>query len=187
MIEVWEVARLLKNPQRRKLLRMVCECPDGLNVTIASDESSKLNISGASQYLKQLMKIGFIRRMKSGKYVNYTRNAINAPPEMREIAIKIEERYRSRSGLASVDERFVSCLPALANAERARIAAYLHKVGPRPIDAVKSLFDMNYDSFARNIKSLLQCSLVEYDKSSNILKPIPQEDPITNLLLQSIT
>ena len=119
----------MANPERRSLLRMVCEAKDGLNVGIAQDGAEGLKQSGTSQYLGQLWKLGLIRRVRSGKYVNYYADAENAHALVQNVAVALQDRFRAESGGNSHDEGYLPVMRVMGNAMRARIVGMLAREG----------------------------------------------------------
>ena len=119
LTEPWELCRKLANPERRALLRMVCEAKDGLNVGLAQDGAVGLEQSGTSQYLGQLWKLGLIRRVRSGRFVNYYADAENAHALVKDVAVALQERFRAEAGCGSHDESYLPVMRVMGNAMRA--------------------------------------------------------------------
>ena len=64
-----ELCKLLHNPLRLEILRRVYDAKGGVNVGYLADEftDSGLGLSGVSQYLKQLERIGVVKRERAGR------------------------------------------------------------------------------------------------------------------------
>ena len=71
MKELWQVCRLLSNPKRLSLLRRTYALKEvGLGVNEATDRF-ELGQSAISQYFKQLLEVGLVRRERGGRLVGY--------------------------------------------------------------------------------------------------------------------
>ena len=183
LTEVWELCRKLANPERRSLLRMVCEAKDGLNVGIAHDNAEGLKQSGTSQYLGQLWKLGLIRRLRSGKYVNYYADAENAHALVKDVAVALQERFRAEIG-GSHDEAYLPVMRVMGNAMRSKIVGMLAREGQATREYVCDRLGLSPRTLDRHIKPALDIGLVECDADSN-LKFNPPSDPIASLIVKA--
>ena len=186
MVEVWELARCLKNNARRGLLRYVCESFDGVNVSMACESTAALHQPSTSQYLSQLARLGLIERYRSGKYVSYKCSAKNAPKRIRDIALAIENRFIEERTSVTRDERYVKYLPALANAARARMIAYIFKSGRMKAEDLLDVFGFSTVTLSRHLESLKDCSLITYDETECVAMPAAVEDPIALKMIDAI-
>jgi len=121
-----EMCKLLNNPLRLEMLLRIYDSSDGMNVGVLADQmmSSGLGMSGVSQYLKQLERIGVLRRVRAGQYVNYVADLRHADPKVREAIKAIVEAERScgRSDFSSI-------FAALMNPFRAEVIVATSKAG----------------------------------------------------------
>lgn len=184
MVETWELCRKLANPERRGLLRRVCEARDGLNVGIAVDSADGLKQAATSQYLGQLWKLGLIRRMRSGRFVNYTADGANAPVTIREIAIAIEERFRAETGSNSRDERFCAILGVMGNAMRAKLVRLIYENGPVVKDYLCDRTGLSVKAMLRHLKPANDIGLVQSADGESFRLCLP-EDPISRLIIEN--
>lgn len=184
MTEMWELCRKLANPERRALLRKVCEARDGLNVGIAQDGNDGLKQSGTSQYLGQLWKLGLIRRVRSGKYVNYYADAENAHALVQNVAVALQERFRAESESNSHDEGYLPVMRVMGNAMRARIVGMLAREGTANRDYVCDKTGLEVKALMRHLKSAFDIGLVQID-AGETLKVIPPFDSIAQLILKA--
>ena len=161
LTEVWELCRKLTNLERRTLLRKVCEARDGLNVSIAHDGNDGLKQSGTSQYLGQLWKLGLIRRVRSGKYVNYYADAENANALVREVALALQERFRAEADGKSYDEGYLPVMRVMGNAMRARIVGMLAREGHSNREYVCDRLGLDFRTLDRHLKPAIDMGLVE--------------------------
>lgn len=184
MVETWELCRKLANSERRGLLRRVCEAADGLNVGIAVDSADGLKQAATSQYLGQLWRLGLIRRMRSGRFVNYTADAGNAPVTIRKIAVAIEERFRSESGSDSRDERFCAILGVMGNAMRAKLVGLIYGNGPVVKDYLCERTGLSIKSMMRHLKPAIDIGLVQSMDGDSFRLCLP-EDPLSRLIIEN--
>lgn len=184
LTEVWELCRKLANPERLSLLRRVCEARDGLNVGIAQDGSDALKQSGTSQYLGQLWKLGLIRRVRSGRFVNYYADAENAHATIRDVAVALQERFRAEAGGGDRDEGYLPVMRVMGNAMRARIVGLLATEGQANREYVCDRLGLDFRTLDRHLKPAIDMGLVECDAGDN-LRIVPPSDPIAQLIVKS--
>ena len=184
LTEVWELCRKLANPERRSLLRRVCEARDGLNVGVAQDGSDALKQSGTSQYLGQLWKLGLIRRVRSGKYVNYYADAENATALVRDVALALQERFRAEAGGGDRDEGYLPVMRVMGNAMRARIVGMLAREGSAGREYLCEKLGLYGRTFDRHIKPAIDMGLVECDEGDILRLNLPS-DPIARLIVKA--
>lgn len=163
MVEMWEFCRKLSNPERLGLLRQVCEARDCLNVGVAQEGAPGLKQSGTSQYLGQLWKMGLIRRLRSGHYVNYYADAENAHATIRDVAVALQNRFREESRTQSRDESYVLVMRVMGNAMRARIVGKLAREGLMTLDYLCDRMGMDAKILNRHLKPAIEAGLVECD------------------------
>ena len=184
MTEMWELCRKLANPERRALLRKVCEATDGLNVGIAQDGNDGLKQSGTSQYLGQLWKLGLIRRLRSGKYVNYYADAENSHALLNDVAVALQERFRAEIGSHNHDEGYLPVMRVMGNAMRARIVGMLARDGAANCEYVCDKTGLGAKALLRHLKPAFDIGLIELD-SGDILKFNQPSDPIAQLIVKA--
>jgi DNA-binding transcriptional ArsR family regulator len=183
MTEMWEFCRKLSNPERLGLFRQVCEASDCLNVGVAQEGAPGLKQSGTSQYLGQLWKMGLIRRLRSGHYVNYYADAENAHASIRDVAIALQNRFREESRTQSCDESYVQVMRVMGNAMRARIVGKLAREGLMTIDYICDRMGMNARILNRHLKPAIDAGLVVCD-ANGFIKLNRPTDLIAQLILK---
>ena len=184
MIEIWELCRKLSNHERRALLRMVCNSKDGLNVGIAEEESNGLQQSGTSQYLGQLWKLGLIRRVRSGRYVNYYPDAENAHVLIQDVAVALQERFRSEDKDTTPNEDYLPVMRVMGHAMRAKVIGMLSREGTLSLDYLCDKTGLTAKSLARHLKPAIEIGLVE-EIGDGSLKINTPADPIARLLIKA--
>lgn len=184
MIEIWELCRKLSNHERRALLRMVCNSKDGLNVGIAEEESNGLQQSGTSQYLGQLWKLGLIRRVRSGRYVNYYPDAENAHVLIQDVAVALQERFRSEDKDTTPNEDYLPVMRVMGHAMRAKVIGMLSREGTLSLDYLCDKTGLTAKSLARHLKPAIEIGLVE-EIGDGSLKINTPADPIAQLLIKA--
>ena len=102
MVEFCEMCKLLNNRLKLEILVRVFESEDGINVGYLADDmqNSGLGLSGVSQYLKQLERLGVVRRVRAGRYVNYEMDLRRADPKVRTAVEAIFAAVREGRGAA---------------------------------------------------------------------------------------
>ena len=163
----------------RALLRMVCEAKDGLNVGLAQDGAVGLKQSGTSQYLGQLWKLGLIRRVRSGRFVNYYADAENAHALVKDVAVALQERFRAEAGCGSHDESYLPVMRVMGNAMRARIIGLLAREGYANNEYVCEKLGLD-----RHLKPAINIGLVERDEGGTLRLNQPS-DPIARLVVKT--
>ena len=184
LTEIWELCRKLANPERRALLRRVCESKDGLNVGIAQDGAEGLKQSGTSQYLGQLWKLGLIRRVRSGKYVNYYADAENANALIKDVALALQDRFRAEIGGRVHNEDYIPVMRVMGNAMRARIVGMLAREGAASREYVCDRLGLSERTLDRHLKPAINMSLVECGANGNLKISTPT-DPIARLIVKA--
>lgn len=183
MVEMWEFCRKLSNPERLGLLRQVCEARDCLNVGVAQEGAPGLKQSGTSQYLGQLWKMGLIRRLRSGHYVNYYADAENAYASIRDAAVALQNRFREESRTQSRDESYVLVMRVMGNAMRARIVGKLAREGLMTLDYLCDRMGMDAKILNRHLKPAIEAGLVECD-AKGFLRLNRPTDIIAQLIIK---
>ena len=184
MVEIWELCRKLSNPERRALLRMVCNSKDGLNVGIAEEESNGLQQSGTSQYLGQLWKLGLIRRVRSGRYVNYYPDAENAHVLIKDVAIALQVRFCAENKDTTPNEDYLPVMRVMGHAMRAKIIGMLAREGTLSLDYLCDKTGLTAKSLARHLKPAIKIGLVE-EVGDGSLKISTPDDHIAQMLVNS--
>ena len=117
MLEICNMCKLLSNPLRLEMLARVYSAADGVNVGVLADELSQSGIgqSGVSQYLKQLASLGVIRRIRSGRYVNYIRHEAPEPAVRKAIEAIASRMKKNRN------RNFAYVFGVMMNPFRARV------------------------------------------------------------------
>jgi len=162
---------------------MVCEAKDGLNVGIAHNCAEGLKQSGTSQYLGQLWKLGLIRRMRSGRFVNYYADAENAHALVKDVALALQERFRAEVGGVH-DEGYISVMRVMGNAMRARVVGILAREGSATSGYVCDRLGLSLRALERHLKPAIDISLVDCDADGNLRFNMPS-DPIAQLIVKS--
>jgi DNA-binding transcriptional ArsR family regulator len=184
LTEIWELCRKLANLERRTLLRKVCEARDGLNVGIAHEGNDGLKQSGTSQYLGQLWKLGLIRRVRSGKYVNYYADAENANALVRDVALALQERFRAEAGGSGCDEGYLPVMRVMGNAMRARIVGMLAREGQSNREYICDRLGLDFRTLDRHLKPAIDMGLVECGEGDILRLNLPS-DPIARLIVKA--
>ena len=184
MVEMWEFCRKLSNQERLGLLRLVCEARECLNVGAAQEGSPGLKQSGTSQYLGQLWKMGLIRRLRSGQYVNYYADAENAHAPIRDAAVALQNRFREESRNNRRDESYVKVMRIMGNAMRARIVGKLAREGLMTLDYICDRLGIDAKNIRRHLKPAIDAGLVECD-ANGFLKLNRPTDLIAQLIIKS--
>lgn len=184
MVEMWEFCRKLSNPERLGLLRQVSEARECLNVGVAQEGAPGLKQSGTSQYLGQLWKMGLIRRLRSGHYVNYYADAENAHASIRDVAVALQNRFREESRNNRRDESYVQVMRIMGNAMRARIVGKLAREGLMTLDYICDRLGMDAKNLIRHLKPAIDAGLVECD-ANGFLKLNRPTDLIAQLIIKA--
>lgn len=157
-----ELCKLLHNPLRLEILRLVYGAKDGANVGWLADafDGSGLGVSGVSQYLKQLERIGIVRRERAGRYVNYIASPSDATAAVGTAVLAIVERMRMDD-----DRSWTSAFAALMNPFRAKVVAAIAKAGS--ISAVEICEKTNHQirHLKRDLQEAVDAGVVSPDGS----------------------
>ena len=163
---------------------MVCEAKDGLNVGLAQDGAAKLKQSGTSQYLGQLWKLGLIRRVRSGRFVNYYVDAENAHALVRDVAVALQKRFRAEARCGSPDESYLPVIRVMGNAMRARIVGLLAREGYANSEYICEKLGLDGRALDRHLKPAINIGLVERDADGTLRLNQPS-DPIARLVVKT--
>jgi len=183
MAPICELCKLLNNPVRLEVLLRTYAARDGMNVSIlASDmQMSGLGLSGVSQYLKQLERLGLLRRMRSGLYVNYYADAKEALP-------KVRQALNAIVASAGKDWR-VPCAPVfgvLMNPIRARIVAAVAQAGAISAREICEHTNHPMKYLKRDLRPAVEVGLLtadDSDPSVAVYRYIEPQDPTVRLLV----
>lgn len=183
---IWELCRLLKNPKRLDLLaRIYREKPGGELCGYMVKEAwneGMLNQAATSEYLKDLARIGLLRRARRGRMVNYAPDCSNAEPAVRDFAELL--RYQMTHG--SYDMRFSAYLPPLSNAFRARVIHAVAMRGRMATDELCRLFNKERWALIRDLEPAVKGTLLDSDDGTDPEFYIyaPPDDPLAQRLVE---
>ena len=183
MNAICELCKLLNNPLRIEILLRTYATRDGMNVGVLAGEMLRfgLGLSGVSQYLRQLERLGVVRRERTGRYVNYLpdmRAATSAVQQLVTLLLK-ESKKSDLSGRIPV-------FAALMNPFRARVVAAVARA--RAIPAVeiceKTLHSRKH--LRRDLQAALDAGLLAVDDSDDDLatyRYVSPSDPVARQLV----
>jgi len=183
MVTICEMCKLLNNPLRVKILLRTYAAKDGMNVGLLADElqNDGIGISGVSQYMKQLERIGVIRRVRAGRYVNYVADSRKASKKVCQ-AIDAIVAYSKDNDVTNLQPTFA----ALMNPFRATIIAALAKAGSISAVEIAEKTIHQQKHLKRDLQAAVDAGLIDIDDSEvafatcHYCKPT---DPIIKLLV----
>jgi len=182
MVMLCEMCKMLNNPLRLEILLRTFAAKDGMNVGFLADEMRQegLGVSAVSQYLMQLERLGIVRRVRAGRYVNYVVDMRRAHPKVRHAVEAIVAA--GRNGCAG----FAPVFGVLMNPFRAAVVAAVAKKGA--ISAVdiceKTLHQLKY--LKRDLQAAVDAGLLYPDDSETALavyRYVEPSDPTVRLLV----
>jgi len=179
MVKIWDLCKVLENVHRRELLAEIYRSREGgCNVGyLVEHMRNRIEPPAVTQYLRQLERIGLLRRERCGKYVNYLDDMREASPFVREVVQMIRKETKTRG---SYDDN--GLFRALMNAFRARVCHYLLKGG----DGAKSVICDRFYHFSKHLARDLQPAvasglLTEYVEAYELSLP---DDPIVRRIIE---
>ena len=187
MVELCEMCKLLNNGLRLEILARVFGAKDGINVGYLADDMQNcgLGLSGVSQYLKQLERLGVIRRVRAGRYVNYVADMRKANPQVRTAVEAIVPAARKGKG-----ERLLPVFGALMNPFRAGVVAAVAKAGAISAGEICEKTEHQMKYLKRDLQAAVDAGLLTPDDSDTELAAyhfVEPADPIVRLLVSLFT
>ena len=182
MLEICNMCKLLSNPLRLEMLARVYSAADGVNVGVLADELSQSGIgqSGVSQYLKQLASLGVIRRIRSGRYVNYIRH--EAPdPAVRKAIEAIASRMKKNR-----NRNFAYVFGVMMNPFRARVVVDVAKAGAIPAVEICERLEHQVKYLKRDLQCAVDAGLLDVDDSDvkdAVYRYVAPSDPLVALIV----
>jgi len=183
MVAICEMCKLLNNERRLEILVRVFGAKDGINVGYLADDmqDSGLGLSGVSQYLKQLERLGIVRRVRAGKYVNYEADTRRADPKVREAVAAIVPAVRKKGSAA-----LLPVFGALMNPFRAGVVAAVAKAGAIPAEEIceKTNHQMKY--LKRDLQEAVDAGLLDPDDSETAVamyRYVEPRDPVARQIV----
>lgn len=181
MTNIPAFCKVLANPLRQEILLRVYGARDGMNVGTLADEMqfSGIKVSGISQYLGQLERLGVVRRYRAGKYVNYVADAARATPAVREAVGIAVRRLRKHDDLTPL-------FKVLMNPFRAQVVSVLSKVGALPAAEICEKTGHNVKVLKRDLQPAVDFGLLAPDDSdipAATYRYIPPSDPAVRALI----
>lgn len=163
MKELWELCRKLSNPERLGLLRKIYALRgEGLSVNQITDGMG-IGQSATSQYLKQLLDLGLVRRERSGRFVGYYADSSMASMDIREIASMLYERFAN----PACDLSFAEAFGILGNAFRLRAIAYIAKGGDGRKESLAKKYGKAIRFITRDLEPAVKSGLLELDSEDD--------------------
>lgn len=162
MVALCEMCKLLNNRFRLEILVRVFRAKGGMNVGWLADEmeGKGLGVSGVSQYLKQLERLGVVRRVRAGRYVNYEADTQRADPKVRTAVEAIVT--------AVTEERPGVLLPvfaALMNPFRAGVVAAVAKAGAISAHEICERTEHQMKYLKRDLQAAVDAGILDPDDS----------------------
>lgn len=183
MVAICEMCKLLNNPVRLEVLLRTYSASDGMNVGLLADQMrmSGLGVSGVSQYLKQLERLGLVRRMRTGLYVNYLAEAKRATPKVRKA---LEAIVASAGKDFRVD--YAPIFGVLMNPFRARVVSAVAQAGAISAEEIcdKTNHPMKY--LKRDLKAAVEAGVLTADDSDvkcAVYRYVEPANPTARLLI----
>lgn len=184
---VCEMCKLLNNALRLEILVRVFEAKDGINVGYLADDmqNSGLGVSGVSQYLKQLERLGVIRRVRAGRYVNYEADMRRADPKVCTAVEAIVPAVKK----GGVDV-LLPVFGALMNPFRARVVAAVAKAGAIPATEICEKTEHQVKYLKRDLQPAVDAGLLDPDDSDTALAVyhyVEPLDPVVRVLVSLLS
>lgn len=176
MKELWEVCRKLSNPERLDLLRRAYVRRDsGIGVNEGAEES-KLGQPTVSEYFKQLMELGLLRRERGGRLVGYYPDWSTATEAIAVIAEMLYERFAAGSN----DTGFSNAFEVFGNAFRLRVIRYVAKYGSCSKESLAGVFNKPIRLLTRDLEPAVKGGVLalDPDETGGVYRYIPPSDSI---------
>ena len=182
MKELWELCRKLSNPERLELLRKTYAMKKiGMGVNEAV-ENTGLGQSAVSQYFKQLLELGIVRRERGGRLVGYYADWSNAPSGIAEIAKMLFARFSN--GVRDVG--FLDDFAVFGNAFRLRAIRYIAANGPQSKLQLAEKYDKQIRFITRDLEPAVKGGVLDLDSEDQlgVYTYIPSRDPIARRVVE---
>ena len=184
MFEICQLCKVLSNPLRLEILTHIYHTKEGFNFGLLVDkmQKSKLCASGVSQYLKELERLGIIRRRREGCYVNYYADHSRAPHAVAEITSLIVEYTRKNK-----NHNLTCAFQALMNPFRANVIRLLAQKSPLPAETICEKTNHFSKYLKRDLLPALKAGLITENATSGIYTTysyVPPHDPILVCIME---
>ena len=181
-----ELCKLLHNPLRLEILRRVYDAKDGVNVGYLADEfmDSGLGLSGVSQYLKQLERIGVVKRERAGRYVNYVADTSHATAAVAAAVRMIVDRLRRDD-----DRSWMTVFAALMNPFRAKVVSAVARAGAISAEEICERTNHQSRHLKRDLQEAIDAQLISPDgddASSAIYHYLEPADELVRRLVSMV-
>ena len=176
MKELWQACRLLSNPKRLSLLRRTYALKEvGLGVNEATDRF-ELGQSAISQYFKQLLEVGLVRRERGGRLVGYYADWSKASASIGEIAQMLYDRFAA----GGADTRFSAAFAVFGNAFRLRAIRHVAKRDWVSKEELAQVFKKPIRFITRDLEPAVKAGLLDLDSGDDLgrYRYLPPADPI---------
>ena len=187
MVELCEMCKLLNNKLKLEILVRVFESREGINVGYLADDmqNSGLGLSGVSQYLKQLERLGVVRRIRAGRYVNYEMDMRRADPKVRTAVEAIIAAVRKGKSAT-----LLPVFGALMNPFRAGVVAAVAKAGAIPSEEICAKTEHQMKYLKRDLQAAVDAGLLDPDDSDTehaIYHFVEPDDATVRLLVSLLS
>lgn len=184
MVAICEMCKLLNNPLRLEILLRTYAARDGMNVGLLADEMRPLGlgVSAVSQYLRQLERLGVVRRERAGRYVNYVADVRRAHPKVRRAVEAVVAAAGKGDGLTPI-------FAALMNPFRARAVAAVAKAGALSATDLCAKLRHQTKYLKRDLREAVDAGLLVADDTETALATycyIVPADPTAQLLVSLV-
>ena len=160
MVAICEMCKLLSNELRLEVLVRVFRAKDGVNVGLLADgmQNLGLGLSGVSQYLKQLERLGVVRRVRAGRYVNYVADVRRADPKVRTAVEAIVPAVGKRGC-----DALLPIFGALMNPFRAGVVAAVAKAESISSEEICAKMEHQMKHLKRDLRAAVDAGLIDSD------------------------
>lgn len=172
----------MSNPLRLELFRRTCVKKHlGIGVNEAVDDSD-LGQSAVSQYFKQMLELGILRRTRAGRGVAYEVECSAASAAVAEIVGILYRQYSN--GSKSVD--FVDDFNVFGNAFRLRAIKYIAQHGPVSKESLAEKFDREVRLITRDLEPAVKGGIlsVDSDDADGLYTYIPPRSAVSRKVVE---
>ena len=189
MFEICDLCKVLSNPLRLELLAHIYQSKDGLNFGYIADKMhrSKLCASGVSQYLRELVRLGIVRRCREGINVNYYADLSHATKPIAEIVALIIAQMKK-----SENRDFAGIFPVLMNPFRANVVRMLAQKGSLTAETICIKTNHHLQChLRRDLRLALEIGIISSDEDDDMpyasYRYNPPKNPIISRMMELLT
>ena len=192
MFEICQLCKVLSNPLRLELLAHIYQTKDGCNFGYLVDKMQESKLykpglcaSGVSQYLRELVRLGVVRRHRDGCYTNYHADLSHVSKPIAEITALIIKHIQKNKKCD-----FAYIFSVLRNPFRANVIRMVAQKPSLTAEAICTRTNHSIINLKRDLLPALKVGIISLDEDDAVpyasYRYNPPQDPVVLCIMKHV-